>query len=61
MVQFAQQLKGRTRVVGCALIAVYSFLTGGSGGGAADLLSLVTSNRTQGKGMQLHQGMGSGP
>ncbi|KAK4826554.1 hypothetical protein QYF61_010119 [Mycteria americana] len=28
------------------LIAVYSFLKGGSGGGGADLLSLVTSDRT---------------
>jgi len=30
------------------LITVYSFLKGGSGGGGADLLSLVTSDRTRG-------------
>jgi len=35
--------------------AVYSFLKGGSGGGAAHLLCLVTSDRTGGKGMKLHQ------
>ena len=29
------------------LMAVYSFLKGGSGGGGADLLSLVTSDRTR--------------
>ena len=39
-----------------ALIAVCNFLKGGSGGGGADLLSLVTSKRTQGNGMKLHQG-----
>ena len=38
------------------LIAVYSFLKGGSGGGGADLLSLATSDRTRGNGMKLHQG-----
>ncbi|KAK4822131.1 hypothetical protein QYF61_010254 [Mycteria americana] len=38
------------------LITVYNFLKEGSGGGGADLLSLVTSNRTQGNGMKLHQG-----
>ena len=38
------------------LIAVYNFLKRGSGGGGADLLSLVTSNRTRGNGMKLHQG-----
>ena len=37
-------------------MAVYNFLKGGSGGGGADLLSLVTSNRTRGNGMKLHQG-----
>ena len=39
-----------------ALIAVYTFLEGGSGGGGADLLSLVTSDRIQGNGMKLCQG-----
>ncbi|KAK4832801.1 hypothetical protein QYF61_025669 [Mycteria americana] len=38
------------------LIAAYSFLKGGSGGGGADLLSLVTSDRTRGDGMKLPQG-----
>ncbi|KAK4815790.1 hypothetical protein QYF61_007230 [Mycteria americana] len=38
------------------LMAVYNFLKGGSGGGGADLLSLVTSDRTQGNGMKQHQG-----
>ena len=38
------------------LITAYSFLKGGSGGGGADLLSLVTSNRTRGNGMKLCQG-----
>ncbi|KAK4818505.1 LOW QUALITY PROTEIN: hypothetical protein QYF61_014318 [Mycteria americana] len=36
--------------------SVYNFLTGGSGGGGADLLSLVTSNRTRGNVMKLRQG-----
>ena len=40
----------------CNLIAVYTFLKRGSGGGGADLLSLVTSNRTRGNGMKLRQG-----
>ena len=35
------------------LITVYNFPKGGSGGGGADLLSLVTSDRTQENGMQL--------
>jgi len=38
------------------LIAVCSFLKRGSGGGGAILLSLVTSNSTQGHGMKLNQG-----
>ncbi|PKU36760.1 cd99 antigen-like [Limosa lapponica baueri] len=38
-----------------ALMAVYTFLTGGSGAGGADL-SLVTSDRTQENGMKLRQG-----
>ena len=38
------------------LIAAYNLLKRGSGGAAADLLSLVTSNRTHGNGMKLHQG-----
>jgi len=36
------------------LTAIYSFLTGGSRAGGADLLSLVTSDRTRGNGMKLH-------
>ena len=38
------------------LITVYTFLKGGSGGRGADLLSPVTSDRTRGNGMKLHQG-----
>ncbi|KAK4818138.1 hypothetical protein QYF61_006737 [Mycteria americana] len=38
------------------LSTVYSFLKAGSGGGSADLLSLVTSDRTRGNGMKLCQG-----
>ena len=38
------------------LTAVYSFLKRGSGEGGADLLSLVSSGRTQGNGMKLRQG-----
>ena len=37
------------------LIAAYTFLTGGSGGGAADL-SLMSGGRTQGNGRKLRQG-----
>ncbi|XP_010282718.1 PREDICTED: CD99 antigen [Phaethon lepturus] len=40
----------------CELIAVYNFLKGGSGGGGDGLLSLVTTTRTRGNGMKLHQG-----
>jgi len=39
-----------------AIIAVYTSLKGGSGEGSADLLSLVTSDRTRGEGMKLFQG-----
>jgi len=38
------------------LITVYNVLTGGSGGGAADLPSLVTSDRTRGNRTKLLQG-----
>ena len=38
------------------LMAICNFLKEGSGGGAPGLLSLVTRNRTRGKGMKLHQG-----
>jgi len=38
------------------LIAVCSFLKGGSSGGGADLLSLVTSNKTRGNELKMHQG-----
>ncbi|KAK4828996.1 hypothetical protein QYF61_001752 [Mycteria americana] len=38
------------------IMAVYNVLKGGSGGGGADLLSLMTSDRTSGNGMKLHQG-----
>jgi len=37
-------------------MAVYTFLKEGSGGEGADLLSLVTSDRTRGEGMKLRQG-----
>ena len=37
------------------LITVSTFLKGGSRGGGAGLLCLLTSNRTQGNGMKLHQ------
>ena len=38
------------------LMAVHTFLKGRSRGGDADLLSLVTSNRTRGNGRNLSQG-----
>ena len=38
------------------LIEVYKFLKLGSRGGGADLIFLVTSDRTQGNAMKLHQG-----
>jgi len=38
------------------LITVYKFLKLGSGGGGADLIFLVTSDRTQENAMKLHQG-----
>ncbi|GAB0204152.1 hypothetical protein GRJ2_002880800 [Grus japonensis] len=38
------------------LIAAYNFLTRGSEGAGADLLPLVTSDRTHGNGMKLRQG-----
>ncbi|GAB0183316.1 hypothetical protein GRJ2_000796900 [Grus japonensis] len=38
------------------LITAYSFLTRGSEGAGADLLPLVTSDRTRGKGMKLRPG-----
>ena len=38
------------------LIALYSFLRGGSGEGGADLFSLVSSDRMCGNGSKLHQG-----
>ena len=37
-------------------MAVYNFPKGGSGGGGADLLSLVISGKMQGNEMKLHQG-----
>ncbi|KAK4811071.1 hypothetical protein QYF61_016357 [Mycteria americana] len=38
------------------VLAVYNFFKRGSGGGGADLLSLVTSDRTRGNGIKLRQG-----
>ena len=38
------------------LIALYSFLRRGSGEGGAELFSLVSSDRTHGNSLKLHQG-----
>jgi len=38
------------------LMAAYNFLGGSSGVGGADLLSIVTSDRTRRNGVQLRQG-----
>ncbi|KAJ7420331.1 hypothetical protein BTVI_21811 [Pitangus sulphuratus] len=38
------------------LIVVYSSLTRGGGGAGTDVFSVVTSDRTRGKGLQLCQG-----
>jgi len=38
------------------LITFYTFLKGPSRGGAADLLSLVTSDRTQENGIKMREG-----
>jgi len=38
------------------LIIAYNFFKVDSGGGGADLASLMTNNRTRGNGMKLHQG-----
>ncbi|KAK4820511.1 hypothetical protein QYF61_000090, partial [Mycteria americana] len=38
------------------LVPLYSFLRRGSGEGGADLFSLVSTDRTHGNGLELHQG-----
>lgn len=44
------------RKLRCALIAAYTFLTGGSRGEDAELYSLVSSDTTRGNGMKLCHG-----
>ncbi|KAK4826949.1 hypothetical protein QYF61_012798 [Mycteria americana] len=52
---YEEQLSLEKRRLRGDLIAVYTFLKGGSRGGGADL-PLVTSDRTQGNAMKLRQG-----